>query len=222
MCTAAEAADAARRYEECLAEESQQQARGGWAGGGWSSGAWSSGGWGGDGWSGGGGWGGGTGSAQGWGGGGGGKGDGKRAGSAQEWQREVRPRCLPTVVRHSVRREHQNVQMLLPARPSYLPGWVQKRERARQEVQARVDDGLGSAHGEGGSERPPCSTSDSEDVLFSAPHSHTTFDPEEDPWEGAMAQDVGAGVLTHFLTPEHIAEGEGRGRPASSSTDCWL
>ena len=78
--------------------------------------------------------------------------------------------------------------------------------RELRATQARVDDGPGSAYGEGGS--------DSEDVLF--------VDPEEDPWEEAMAQDVGAGVLTHFLAPEDIAEGEGRERQAGSSTDCWL
>ena len=64
-----------------------------------------------------------------------------------------------------------------------------------------------------------------------------TFDPsEEDPWEAGMAQDVGAGVLDYFLTPEHIAEAEAAIAEAaqaaaapsehqggqSSSTACWL
>ena len=86
-------------------------------------------------------------------------------------------------------------------------------------MQARVESteaGPGSAYGEAsGAGSADGEASGSEDVMFACP-SEGTFDPSEDPWEAAMAEDTGAG-LNHFLTDQELGRGMGQG----SSTDCW-
>ena len=87
-------------------------------------------------------------------------------------------------------------QRLMAANQEAIDAWLAEHRPWHPRVQADP----GSAHGE--------SASGSEEILWGC-QSDMTWDPsEEDPWEAAMAQDVGAGVLDHFLTPEHIAEAE--------------
>ena len=94
-------------------------------------------------------------------------------------------------------------------------------DRMRQElltVQEREEAGPGSAYGEAsGSGSAYGETSGSEVVMFACP-SERTFDPSEDPWEAAMAADVGGG-LNHFLTEEELGGGiEQQGEGQGSST----
>lgn len=92
-----------------------------------------------------------------------------------------------------------------------------RQEGIRQWYAAAAAATAGSAYGHRESARPPCSASDSEDVLFAC-SSDGTFDPSEDPWE---AQDTGNGLI-RFLTDEELGRGIEHQGGRGSSTDCWL
>ena len=152
------------------------------------------------------------------------------AGSAQggrDWQsrrqkqKEERQREKEQWQREEERQESQQRIVQFQSFLAAAAAAANREHRMRQElpVQARVESmeaGPGSAYGEAsGAGSADGEASGSEDVMFACP-SEGTFDPSEDPWEAAMAEDTGAG-LNHFLTDQELGRGMGQG----SSTD-WL